>query len=133
MKIQRVVSVLAVLCLLSACSFYEGYTATDGAGLKEYMKPEALLQLTKKPDKSISIIDVRPTKAYSKGHVPTALSFPSAEIVSRLDELPLEGSYIIYCETGIRAQMVIGKLEKKGYTRLMNWGGYKRWPYPLVK
>jgi hypothetical protein len=28
--------------------------------------------------------------------------------------------------------MVINQLEDKGYTRMLNWGGYTRWPYDLV-
>jgi len=122
-----------MLFSVNALAFYTGDTTEDGAHLKDYVKPEALLLLTEKPNKSISIIDVRPSKAYLKGHIPTARSFPSGEIMNRLDELPLDQSYIIYCETGIRAQMVIRKLKKKNYKKVMNWGGYKRWPYPLVK
>jgi len=34
---------------------------------------------------------------------------------------------------GLRAEIVISKLEKEGYTRMMNWGGYTRWPYELEK
>ena len=47
----------------------------------------------------------------------------------RLDELPKEQYLILYCETGGRAQSVIKKLEEQGYTKMMNWGGFKRWPY----
>ncbi|GAH84674.1 unnamed protein product, partial [marine sediment metagenome] len=57
----------------------------------------------------------------------------SSEILSRLKEIPKDKYLILYCETGMRAQRVIKKLEKAGYTRIMNWGGYKRWKYGLVK
>ncbi len=53
--------------------------------------------------------------------------------MNRLDELPKSQYLIVYCETGGRAGIVISKLEKVGYTRMMNWGGYTRWPYELVK
>lgn len=133
MKRKMITAVLLVLLSLSACSFYEGYVSKGGEALKVYEAPEALQALIKAPNESITIIDVRPSSAYLDGHIPTAKSFPSGDIMSRLGELPPDRSYIIYCETGLRAQMVIGRLEKKGYTKLMNWGGYKRWPYPLVK
>ncbi len=68
-KIIMVTAILAILFSLNACAFYTGYIAKDGGSLKEFEKPEALLTLTEKPKKNISIIDVRPSKAYSKGHI----------------------------------------------------------------
>jgi phage shock protein E len=121
---------LAVL-VLSGC--FEGYVGSEGEALKQYLPPEKLQELVKNPDDSIWIIDVRPASAYKKGHIPTARSFPSSEILSRLNEIPKEIYLIVYCETGGRAQSVIKKLEKKGYTRLMNWGGISRWPYEQVE
>jgi rhodanese-related sulfurtransferase len=116
--------------LLTGC--FEGYVGSEGELLKEYLPPEKLQALVKNPDDSIWIIDVRPASAYQKGHIPTAKSFPSPEILSRLDEIPKEIYLIVYCETGGRAQGVIKKLEKKEYTRLINWGGISRWPYEQV-
>ena len=113
--------------LLAGC--FEGYVSSEGEVLKQYLPPEKLQELVTNPDNSIWIIDVRPASAYQKGHIPTAKSFPFSEILSRLDEIPKDTYLIVYCETGGRAQGVIKKLEKQGYTRLMNWGGITRWPY----
>jgi phage shock protein E len=120
-----------VVSLLTGC--FEGYVGSEGDVLKQYLSPEKLRELVANPDDSIWIIDVRPASAYQKGHIPTAKSFPSSEILSRLNEIPQDKYLIIYCETGGRAQGVIKKLEKKGYTRLMNWGGISRWPYEQVE
>jgi len=117
--------------LLSGC--FEGYVGSEGEVLKKYLPPEQLKGLVDNPDDSIWIVDVRPSSAYQKGHIPTAKSFPSSEILSRLDEIPKNRYLIMYCETGGRAQSVIKKLKKQGYTRLMNWGGMSRWPYERVK
>ncbi|HEQ71442.1 MAG TPA: rhodanese-like domain-containing protein, partial [Spirochaetia bacterium] len=117
--------------LLSGC--YEGFTGADGETLKAYLEPDALQRLTKNPREDIRIIDVRPAGAYRAGHIPTAESFPSSEIMNRLGELPNEDYLIIYCETGGRAQAVIRNLLDAGYARLMNWGGIIRWPYETVK
>jgi phage shock protein E len=122
--------VLAVL-VLTGC--FEGYVGSEGEVLKQYLSPEKLRELVANPDDSIWIIDVRPTSAYQKGHIPTARSFPSSEILSRLGEIPKDMYLIMYCETGGRAQGVIKKLEKEGYMRLMNWGGISRWPYEQVQ
>ena len=122
---------ILLFVLLMGC--YEGYTGQEGEYLTKYLEPEHLKLLTENPDPSIWIIDVRPTRAYEKGHIPTAKSYPSSVIMDKLDELPKDVSLIIYCETGGRAQAVIKNLEDAGYTRMMNWGGYKRWPYELVQ
>jgi 3-mercaptopyruvate sulfurtransferase SseA len=82
----KTVLLLFFLCSLTSC--FEGYTGPDGEMLKAYLEPEALKALTENPRDNILIIDVRPFNAYKKGHIPTALSFPSSEIMKRLDELP---------------------------------------------
>ena len=120
----------ALIIVVFSCS--TGYTSTDGSDLERFLEPESLLALTQNPDSTIWIIDVRPASAYNNGHIPTAKSYPSSDIMDRLDELPKSQNLIFYCETGGRAQMVINNLEEEGYTRMFNWGGYTRWPYDLV-
>lgn len=124
---------LLLLLTLTISGCYEGYTASEGDPLKKYIEPEVFKTLVEKPDPSIWIIDVRPRSAYVDGHIPGARSFPSSEVMARLNQLPKDRYLIVYCETGGRAQMVIKKLLKKGYTRLMNWGGYTRWKWPYEK
>lgn len=119
--------IVCILLGLFLSSCYKGYTSEEGKELKKYLKLEKLRELTEEPDPGIWIIDVRPEPAYKRGHIPTAKSFPSSEIMDRLNEIPKDKYLILYCETGGRAQAVIKKLEKKGYNRLMNWGGYSRW------
>lgn len=120
----------AMIFAIFSCS--TGYTSDNGTDLERYLEPESLLVLTQNPDSTIWIIDVRPASAYDNGHIPTAKSYPSSDIIGRLNELPKSQNLIFYCETGGRAQMVINQLEDKGYTRMLNWGGYTRWPYDLV-
>lgn len=132
MKKYLLVSLILISCFLVAGCF-KGYVRSEGEVLKKYLAPKSLKKLVENPDESIWIIDVRPSPAYKRGHIPTAKSFPSSEILSRLNEIPKDKYLILYCETGGRAQMVIRKLEKEGYTKMMNWGGYKRWKYGLVK
>ena len=110
-----------------------GNISKDGAMLKPYLEPAKLMELVENPRADIWIIDVRSSSDYAKGHIPTAKNFSSSEVMERLDGLPKSQYLIVYCETGIRAEMVISKLEKEGYTRMMNWGGYTRWPYELEK
>ena len=117
---------LVCAVLLASCCF-EGHTAADGAPLKQYIEPAKLKELAEKPRADTWIVDVRPADAYREGHIPTAKSFPSGEIMYRLKEIPKTQNLILYCETGGRAQMVLKKLEGAGYTRMMNWGGGSRY------
>jgi rhodanese-related sulfurtransferase len=131
--VKVVIVSLSLFLAFFLTGFYKGSVAPDGAMLKQYLPPEKLKELVDKPDNSIWIIDVRPASAYEKGHIPTAKSFPSSTILTRLGELPKDKYLILYCETGVRAHRVMKQLEKQGYTRLMVWGGVSRWPYELVK
>lgn len=134
-KKMRLITSLLVFPMLALflAGCYEGYTGKEGDTLKKYLPPEELKALAENPLDSIWIIDVRPSNAFTRGHIPTAKSFPSSEILSRLDELPKDQYLILYCETGGRAQSVIRNLEKEGYTRHMNWGGFGRWNYEPEK
>ena len=119
--------------LIVFTGFFTGYVSKEGEILKQYLTSEKLKELIDSSDDSIWIIDVRPSSSYIAGHIPTARSFPSSDILSRLDEIPMDKYLIIYCETGGRAQVVIKMLAKKGYTKMMNWGSYKKWKYEYVK
>jgi len=110
---------------LSGC--FVGRTGPEGASLRKYLKPDSLKALTENPRDEIWIVDVRPKSAYNSGHIPTARSYPSSEILKRIDEIPKGKYLILYCETGGRAQRVLNDLKKIGYKRLMNWGSYRRW------
>ncbi len=129
-RLTEILVFTALIFVIFSCS--TGYTSADGIDLEQYLEPESLQVLIQNPDSTIWIIDVRPSTAYGNGHIPTAKSFPSGEILDSLDELPKSQKLIFYCETGGRAQMVINNLEDEGYTRMLNWGGYTRWPYDLV-
>lgn len=125
-------ALITLVYLMVIAPSFVGKTGSDGASLKHYKEPKNLRQLTEQPNDEIWIIDVRSAKAYNKGHIPTARSFPSSEIEDRLSELPEDKYLIIYCETGGRVQVVVNKLAKHGYGRYMNWGGYTRWPYEFA-
>ena len=48
---------------------------------------EELLQLDQN---TITVLDVRPADAYTRGSVPGAVSIPLAEVEERMEELPKE-------------------------------------------
>ena len=110
-------------------SVYVGRAGTEGKVLSKYIDPTALKKLVDNPVDSIWIIDVRSEKAYLNGHIPTAKSFPSENIMSRLNEIPKDKYLIIYCTVGAMAKIVSKKLKKVGYKRYIDWGGISRWEW----
>jgi rhodanese-related sulfurtransferase len=130
-------TVIGLIVISSAVLFtgcYEGYVPfnadqDDKEFLRSLLAPEDLSAYLGNPDPpgpDIRLIDVR-VVGYNIGHIPTAESYPSSEIISRLDELGQDEYLVIYCETGVRAQAVIRQMEGLGYTRIMNWGAGLRW------
>ena len=110
-------------------SVFVGKTGYEGKMLKKYIEPSELKKIVDNPVDSIWIIDVRSEKAWLNGHIPTAKSFPSAIIMSRLDEIPKDKYLILYCTVGGTVKMVSKKLKKAGYKRYINWGGISRWEW----
>ena len=127
------ISSIAVLSVFLFTGCYEGYvpfnaTIEDKNILRSYLTADSLNDYLDDPapDVELRIIDVR-VIGYNIGHIPTAESYPSSEIASRLDELGKDEYLLVYCETGVRAQAVIRVLEGQGYTRMLNWGAGLRW------
>ncbi len=58
---------------------------------------EELLQLDQD---TITVLDVRPADAYTRGSVPGAVSIPLAEVEERMEELPKEKPVYVLCHTG---------------------------------
>ena len=131
MEGKRLSSKLAVVCFVALCACLsagcEGYLGSGWDLGTDLLDPDNLWLLTENPESDKFIIDVRSSTEYNAGHIPTALSFPSTEIATRLGEAPLNdpNNYlIVYCQTGGLAQLVImNDLIPNGNTRVMNWGG----------
>ena len=143
MEGKRLSSKLEVVCFVALCAYLsagcEGYTGPGWDLGDDLLVPANLKALTENPESDKFIIDVRSSTEYNAGHIPTALSFPSSAIASRLGEAPLNdpNNYlIVYCQTGGLAQLVImNDLIPNGKTRVMNWGGVTKWTnagYSLV-
>lgn len=115
--------------IASAQSVFVGKAGAEGKVLRKYIEPSELKKIVDNPVDSIWIIDVRSEKAFKNGHIPTAKSFPSGTITSRLNEIPKDKYLIMYCTVGGTVKMVSKKLRKVGYKRTINWGGLSRWEW----
>ncbi|QHG67452.1 rhodanese-like domain-containing protein [Pseudomonas putida] len=88
-------------------------------------------------DKAL-VIDIRPSKEYSAGHIVGALNIPQDKIASRMTELEKhkEKTLIVVDAMGQQSGAVCGELIKAGYTAAKLSGGVSSWKadnLPLVK
>lgn len=130
-KIALITAVLFTVLINVAAgqSVFVGKAGAEGKVIRKYIEPSELKKLVDNPVDSIWIIDVRSEKAYLNGHIPTAKSFPSGTIMSRLNEIPKDNYLIIYCTVGGMAKIVSKNLKKAGYKRYIIWGGISRWEW----
>ena len=126
---------LVILLLFSSLTFsvqaqniFVGKAGKEGKVLQKYIDPAELKKIIDQPVDSIWIVDVRSTKTFENGHIPTAKSFPVTTIQDHLAQIPKEKYLILYCTVGGNAQVAAKKLKKAGYKRYINWGGLSRWP-----
>lgn len=86
-------------------------------------------------EQSFVLLDVREPHEYKAGHIPKAKNLPLGQIETKaLKELPDKGQLIIvYCQSGRRSAMASAALVQLGYTRVMDMGGIKDWPYEIEK
>jgi len=110
-------AVLLVFCInIAACNSTNAVTkqisATD------------LIELIK-IEKAPVILDVRSADEYSQGRVPGAINIEYRELPSRIDEIKNLGNrkIVVYCETGIRANIAKYTLEKAGFTDILHLEG----------
>lgn len=81
------------------------------------------------------ILDVRTYEEYNNGHIPNAICIPNETIgEGEIKELPNKNALIlIYCRSGNRSKQAAQKLEKLGYTNLIEFGGIIDWKGAIVK
>ena len=108
---------------------YHAYVSSEGESLKKFLDPDILLELTQENQDEIWILDVREEEYFLMGHIPNAKNFPHHEVEKWHLKIPKDKALILYCDLTIKTQNVIIFLEEKGYTKMLNWGKYKRWDH----
>jgi rhodanese-related sulfurtransferase/predicted transcriptional regulator len=77
----------------------------------------------------VVVLDVRPSPEYAAGHIRGALSIPSAELRSRLAELPDGATVVAYCRGPycVYADDAVRTLQADGREALRLEDGYPEW------
>ncbi|NTV13701.1 MAG: hypothetical protein HGA96_07210 [Desulfobulbaceae bacterium] len=71
-------------------------------------------QLAAKPAAKIQLVDVRNPDELEEGTIPGTLNLPVDDIVQSSKEIPADRELVLYCNTGIRAEMAHNLLAESG-------------------
>ena len=100
----------------------------------EYVSMDDIVQIMNDNSNYI-ILDVRTLEEYNEGHIPNAICIPNETIGEEvINKLPnKEQLILIYCRSGNRSKQAAQKLNKLGYTNLIEFGGIIDWKGEIVK
>ena len=75
------------------------------------------------------ILDVRRADEFATGHIPGAINVANESIsTDEIPELPDKNQLImVYCRSGRRSKEAAEKLDKMGYTNIVEFGGILDW------
>ena len=72
------------------------------------------------------LIDVRSPEEFARGHLSGARNSPLDSLANDFQE-PKEQIFLLYCQSGLRAQRATQLLKNLGYSDVHNFGGMSRW------
>ena len=86
-------------------------------------------------NKDYVIVDVRTPNEYKEGHIPNAINIPNETINETVyNKLKDKNQLIlIYCRSGSRSRQAAYKMQKLGYTNLVDFGGIINWKGKIEK
>lgn len=110
----RMVGVATFFCLLCA--------------LVSCTSQDSLLQVKEAIAADALVVDTRSKEEFNGGHIDGAVLIPHDQMESRYKELlsHKNKSVVLYCRSGRRSGIAKEILEKEGFTRVINAGGYRR-------
>jgi rhodanese-related sulfurtransferase len=79
-------------------------------------------------DPDFVVIDTRRLDEFASGHIPGAININSAEFSEHLDGLDPDGTYLIYCQRGVRSADVRELMREAGFCEVYEIeGGMSAW------
>ena len=97
-------------------------TATTNAAKTNEIRHVSMDDIVKimNENKDYVIVDVRTPDEYKEGHIPNAINIPNQLI-------------LIYCRSGSRSRQAAYKMQKLGYTNIVEFGGIINWKGKIEK
>ncbi len=93
-------------------------------GIENISQTNLLRQLETK--QAPLIIDVRSPSEYAAGHIPGAINIEFRQLQKRIDEIIQfrNSTIVVYCETGLRVQVVEIALLQAGFKSILHLEGH---------
>ena len=87
-----------------------------------------VLELQRKLESSTEkffLLDVRSKEEYQSGHIKNSINIPHEELIEDINLISQykNESLIVYCRSGVRAQLVIDKLLENDFKNIINMNG----------
>lgn len=101
------------------------YCASSLAADVPRIQQAELIKRIDTKDASMVVVDVRSPEEFAAGHVPGAINVPYTHMPARLTELAAHASkdIVLYCESGVRTQQAIARMQENGFKRLLHLDG----------
>ena len=133
---NKIIYIILIIVILGGIvlMFNKNDKNVENRSTIKYISMDEIVQIMN-DNKDYIILDVRTIEEYNEGHIPNAICIPN-EIIGEetINELPNKDQLIlIYCRSGNRSKQAAAKLEKLGYTNLIEFGGIIDWKGEIVK
>ena len=133
---MRRIALFLILALgLVAC----GGSDVDASAFERVGVDEFASLLDAPPAEDITLIDLRTAEEVAAGYIDGAaqLDFYAADFEQKLESLPREGHYLIYCNSGNRSGTALRLMKDLGFAQVTELdGGIQAWmssEQPLVR
>lgn len=109
-------------------------TSTDKTNEIRHVSMDDIVKIMDE-NKDYVIVDVRTPDEYKEGHIPNAINIPNETINETVyNKLKDKNQLIlIYCRSGSRSRQAAYKMQKLGYTNLVDFGGIINWKGKIEK
>lgn len=82
--------------------------------------------------KAVVAVDTRDANSFGRAHIPGATHMPLEEIPTRLAELTMLGTAVIYCRSGDKSKELADKLASEGIDVPFLEGGFLAWEAEML-
>ena len=117
-----IAAALSVLALASTgCDMGTASASPARAVVSPDQDPHALVA------NGATLLDVRTTGEFARGHLPDAINIPVSDLPGRLGEMPVDRPVVVYCRSGHRSAIAAKALRDHGVTTVIDLGAMSNW------
>lgn len=100
--------------------YMEFASYTDGTITKAQMESLGL--------ESLFLIDARSVERFEEKHIPNAVNIEWRQVLNHMDEIPIDKTVVLYCDSGLLSSKAHFALKLAGYENVrVLLGGYASW------